>query len=78
MLKLKMLNQIHLVSNAVYLSVLLGPLFFLIYVNDMPNSLEKANIRTFADDSTPFYSSNSLQDLEKTTHEVFKELLLSK
>ena len=76
MLKLKMLNQIHLVSNVVYLSVLLGPLLFLIYVNDMPNWSEKANIRTFADDSTPFYSSNSLQDLEKTTNEVFKELLL--
>ena len=45
---------------------ILGPLRFLIYINDMLNCLEKADIRTFADDTTLFYSSNSLQDLEKT------------
>ena len=55
----------HLVSNVVYLKVLFNPLLFLIYVNEIPNCLEKANIRTFADDFTPFYSSNYLQDLEK-------------
>ena len=53
----------------------LGPLLFLIYLNDMPNCLEKANIRTFADDTTLFYSSNSLQDLEKTINEEFNHLL---
>ena len=53
----------------------LGPLLFLIYVNDIPNCLEKPNIRTFADDITLFYSSNSLQDLEKTINEEFKHLL---
>ena len=53
----------------------LGPLLFLIYINDMPNCLEKANIRTFADDTTLFYSSNSLQDLEKTINEEFNHLL---
>ena len=41
----------------------------------MPNCLEKANIRTFADDTTLFYSSNSLQDLEKTINEEFDHLL---
>ena len=50
-------------------------LLFLIYINDMPNCLEKANIRTFADDTTLFYSSNSLQDLEKTINEEFNHLL---
>ena len=53
---------------------ILGPLLFLIYVNDMPNCLEKANIRTFADDTTLFNSSKSLQDLEKTINEEFKHL----
>ena len=53
----------------------LGPLLFFIYINDMPNRLEKANIRTFADDTTLFYSSNSLQDLEKTINEEFNHLL---
>ena len=40
----------------------------------MPNCLEKANIRTFADDTTLFYSSNSLQDLENTINEEFNHL----
>ena len=53
----------------------LGPLLFLIYINDMPKCLEKANIRTFADDTNLLYSSNSLQDLEKTINEEFNHLL---
>ena len=53
----------------------LGPLLFLIYINDMPNCLEKANIRKFADDTTLFYSSISLPDLEKTINEEFNHLL---
>ena len=53
----------------------LGPLLFLIYINNMPNRLEKANIRTFADDTTLFYSSNSPQDLKKSINEEFNHLL---
>ena len=44
-------------------------------VFDIYQCLEKANIRTFADDTTRFYSSNSLQDLEKTINEEFNHLL---
>ena len=55
-----------LVEQGINTCVTLGPLLFLIYINDMPNCLEKANIGTFADDTTLFYSYNSLQDLEKT------------
>ena len=70
MLKLKMLNQTRFLFNLVYHKVLpLATSVFDIYINDMPNCLEKANIRTFADDTTLFYSSNSLQDLKKTINE---------
>ena len=40
----------------------------------MPNCLEKANIRKFADDTALFYSFNSLQDLENTINEEFNHL----
>ena len=50
------------------------PTSVLISINEMPNCLEKANIRKFADDTTLFYSFNSLQDLENTINEEFNHL----
>ena len=42
----------------------LGPLLFLLYINDLPNSSNKLTFRIFADDTNIFYSSQSLQELE--------------
>ena len=42
----------------------LGPLFFLIYINDLPYSLEKAHVSMYADDTTISHSSLSLADLQ--------------
>ena len=41
----------------------LGPLLFLIYVNDISGSLLSLN-RLFADDSSLFYSTSSIHDIE--------------
>ena len=41
----------------------LGPLLFLIYVNDISESLLSLT-RLFADDSSLFYSASSLVDIE--------------
>lgn len=42
----------------------LGPLFFLLYINDMPNALnDVAKVVMFADDSVPLISSNNSNDL---------------
>lgn len=43
----------------------LGPLLFLVYVNDLPNA-SKLNTRMFADDTVLFYSHKSSKHLEDT------------
>ena len=42
----------------------LGPLLFLLYVNDLPNCVDNLSVRSFADDTNLFYSSDNLKQLE--------------
>ena len=42
----------------------LGPLLFLLYINDFKNSASDLDFNLFADDSNLFYSHKSLQCLE--------------
>ena len=41
----------------------MGPLLFLIYVNDMKKSLKNASYHLYADDTVIYYSGNELQDI---------------
>ena len=41
----------------------LGPLFFLVYVNDIANCLTHSKLISFADDTTVFFSSKCINDL---------------
>ena len=43
---------------------IIGPLLFLVYINDLPNCLNEGIPRMFADDTNISFSSNSLSDLE--------------
>ena len=42
---------------------ILGPLLFLIYINDLPNCLSHSRARMFADDTHMTYSSNNINDI---------------
>ena len=44
----------------------LGPILFLLYINDLQNSSKILDFHLFADDTNLFYASKSLQDLEHT------------
>ena len=49
----------------------LGPLLFLLYINELPNISNVLNFYLFADNTNIYYESNLLQELEKT---INKEL----
>ena len=42
----------------------LGPLLFLLYINDLPNSSTKLSFRLFADDANIFYTSKNFNEIE--------------
>ena len=54
----------------------LGPLLFLLYINDLPNISDKLNFFLFADDTNIYYESKNLKNLEKTVNEELKKLSL--
>ena len=54
----------------------LGPLLFLIYINDLPNISSKLSFFLFADDTNIYYESSNLKELEKTVNKELKLLTL--
>ena len=54
----------------------LGPLLFLIYINDLPNISKKLSFFLFADDTNIYYESSNLKELELTVNKELKLLSL--
>ena len=50
----------------------LGPLLFLIYINDLPNISKILNFYLYDDDTNIYYESSSLDKLERTVRELNK------
>ena len=51
---------------------IIGPLLFLIYVNDLPNSLNVGSLRMYADDTNVTFSAVSIPDLESQINSELK------
>ena len=54
----------------------LGPLLFLLYINDLPNISNKLKFYLFADDTNIFFQSPNLELLQKTVNRELKKLAL--
>ena len=54
----------------------MGPLLFLLYINDLPNISNKLKFFLFADDTNLYYESPDLKEIEKTVNEELKKLSL--
>ena len=52
----------------------LGPLLFLLYINDLPNISCKLKFFLFADDTNIYYESNDLKEIEKIVNQELKHL----
>ena len=53
----------------------LGPLLFLLYINDLPNCLNHAVPRMFADDTSVSYSANSVNELQNVLNSFIKAFI---
>ena len=52
----------------------LGPLLFLVYVNELPNHIGESSISMFADDIAIYYSGTNIKEIEKKLNAVLAEI----
>ena len=53
---------------------MLGPLLFLLFINDIPNSSQKLNFVLFADDTNMLYADRHPKSLEETVNKELKNV----
>ena len=52
----------------------LGPLLFLLYINDLPKAIKNANVYMYADDTSLSYQNYSIHQLNRTLNQDLKAL----
>jgi hypothetical protein len=53
---------------------ILGPLFFILYINDLPNALELSKSYLFDDDTSVYYSNSDIKQLEFVLNSELRKL----
>ena len=53
---------------------MLGPLLFLLFINDIPNSSQKLNFVLFVDDTNMLYADRHPKSLEETVNKELKNV----
>ena len=64
-------SKTHKVTSGVPQGTVLGPLLFLVYINDIENNID-SSIRLFADDSAIYRPINSIEDSITLQRDLFK------
>ena len=67
-------SEVNNINYGVPQGSVLGPIFFLIYINDIYLAVNENNIRLFADDTALFTSNKIFNDLIKESKEQFQKL----
>ena len=53
---------------------ILGPLLFVLYINDLPSSLSNCDVMIYADDTVIYYGGNSMREIQDKVNEDLTKL----
>ncbi|CAH1256204.1 ACSS3 [Branchiostoma lanceolatum] len=67
-------SEFHQVKYGVPQGSILGPLLFIIYVNDMPECLQSCDISMYADDTVIYYSNKDFTNIENVLQNDLQRL----